>query len=87
MRGFSFAEDFGWSVVCRFGGGPKAPPPPLPLPPAAIPPTLANPAVSAAGTQQRQMAAAAAANGTLTNEGGPQGLVPAAGQTAKQQLG
>lgn len=71
------------------GGGGSAPvvPPVPPVPPSASPATLANPAVSMAGATQRSRAAAAAGAGfdnTLTNTGGPGGLVPA--QTSGKSL-
>jgi hypothetical protein len=74
-----------WGAL--FGGSPSVPTVP-PVPPAAIPPTLANPAVSMAGINQRNAAAAAggAFSGTLTNAGGAAGLVPGPQTTAGKSL-
>lgn len=71
-----------------FGGGPSVPSIP-PAPAAAAPPTLANPAVSMAGATQRSAAAAAAGSGfggTVTNQGGGQGLIPTTQQTGARSL-
>lgn len=71
--------------VCRFGGGGSAAPPAPPPPPPA-PAQMASNTVQNAGAAQRAaaaMAGGAGFAGTLTNQGGAEGV---AVSTAKKEL-
>lgn len=89
MTAFRFCPGFGWDRVRYFGGGGATPPSVPPVPPAAAPATMANPAVAMSAANQRASAAAALGAGmagTLTNQGGAQGLTPA-NTTGRSLLG
>lgn len=60
-----------------------------PPPPSAIPPTLADPSVQGAGAKAMEAARKAAGagySGTVTNEGGPQGVRLGGGDLAAKSL-